>query len=94
MTNIKITHKLQRWLEVELHLTIFFSQLIEKFHVHNDPLNYVFCLPPGQIMDILELHINLSMFVDCGTKLENSEKTHACTKRTCKLHTERSQAKT
>ncbi|XP_051793211.1 methyltransferase-like protein 27 isoform X2 [Acanthochromis polyacanthus] len=38
-----------------------------------------------------ELPVNLSMFLDCGRKLE---KTHPCTGRTCKVHAERAQAGT
>ncbi|MEQ2314597.1 hypothetical protein AMECASPLE_013772, partial [Ameca splendens] len=38
----------------------------------------------------LERPINLTvMFLDCGRKPEYLERTHACTGRTCKLHTER-----
>lgn len=41
----------------------------------------------------LEKPINLTvMFLDCGRKLENPERTHACTGRTCKLHAERPRA--
>ncbi|MED6241687.1 hypothetical protein ATANTOWER_023963 [Ataeniobius toweri] len=38
----------------------------------------------------LELPINLTgMSLDCGRKPEYPVRTHACTGRTCKLHTER-----
>uniref|UniRef100_A0A3B5MHP2 Uncharacterized protein n=1 Tax=Xiphophorus couchianus TaxID=32473 RepID=A0A3B5MHP2_9TELE len=41
----------------------------------------------------LERPINLTvMLLDCGGKLENPERTHACTGRTCKLCVERSPA--
>lgn len=40
----------------------------------------------------LESAINLSgMFLDCGGKLVSLEKIHVCTRRSCKLHTDRPQ---
>uniref|UniRef100_A0A3Q1FDS7 Ig-like domain-containing protein n=1 Tax=Acanthochromis polyacanthus TaxID=80966 RepID=A0A3Q1FDS7_9TELE len=37
------------------------------------------------------LHFKPVMFLDCGRKPENLEKTHACTGRTCKVYAERFQ---
>ncbi|MEQ2197168.1 hypothetical protein XENOCAPTIV_024623 [Xenoophorus captivus] len=44
------------------------------------------CTHPYTPKGILERPINLTvMFLDCGRKPENTERTHTCTGRTCKL---------